>query len=157
MFHRRAAAGNPPRGNHAPAASDAAPALFRLLSDSALYRAAMSASRVPLALLDAADADLAFVFVNPAFERRCGYAGRDALGRPASLVLAPCGEDASLGALLGLTGGSTAAAVGVRVACRVRRRDTTERVALAAFDPVRDNLGRVSHWIVALDDAPGAP
>lgn len=156
LFHRgvapRPAAGNHSHGGGAPASHEAAPALFRLLSDSALYRAAMSASRVPLALLDAGRTDLAFTFINPAFERLIGYAERDALGRPASLALGCCGDESSLSTLLALTD----PAAGLRVACRVRRRDATERAVLAVFDPVRDNRGRVTHWIVALDDAPTA-
>lgn len=144
----RPAAGNHSHGGGAPASHEAAPALFRLLSDSALYRAAMSASSLPLALLDAGHAELPFVFVNPAFERLCGYAARDTLGRHASLVLAACSEEASLRSLL------EPADAGLRIACRVRQRDATERAVLAVFDPVRDNRGRVTHWIVALDDAP---
>lgn len=139
-----------------PASHEAAPALFRLLSDSALYRAAMSASRVPLALLDAVHAGAPFVFVNPAFERLSGYAERDALGRPVSLALVASGKEASLGTLLALTGNTSTPNAGLRIACCVRRRDASERAVLAAFDPVRDNLGRISHWIVVLDDAPGA-
>lgn len=157
MFHRRTAPPwRPPahpRATHAPAAQEAAPALFRLLADSALYRAAMAASRVPFALLDAQLAGMPFVFVNPAFERLSGYAERDTLGRPASLALAPCGDEGSLGALLVPAGDATAATTGLRIACRVRRRDATERAVLAAFDPVRDNRGGISHWIVAIDDA----
>ena len=160
LFHRgvapRPAAGNHSRGGGAPASHEAAPALFRLLSDSALYRAAMSASSLPLALLDAGHAELPFVFVNPAFERLCGYAARDTLGRHASLVLAACSEEASLRTVLEPAGATTAANAGLRIACRVRQRDATERAVLAVFDPVRDNRGRVTHWIVALDDAPTA-
>ena len=156
MFHRRAAqpagAGNAARGGNVPASRAAAPALFRLLSDSALYRAAMAASRVPLALLDAQLAAMPFVFVNPAFERLSGYAERDALGRPVSLALVPCSDEGSIAALLGPAGEPAAAAAGLRIACRVRRRDATERAVLAAFDPVRDDRGRISHWIVAIDD-----
>ena len=117
----------------------------------------MSASRVPLALLDASHADLPFVFVNPAFERLSGYAERDALGRPLSLALAASREEASLGTLLALSENTSTANAGLRVACCVRRRDATERAVLVAFDPVRDNLGRISHWIVALDGAPCPP
>lgn len=152
MFHKHAA----PRAvarRDGPASQEAAPALFRLLADSALYRAAMAASRVPLAVLDAGRSGLPYVFVNPAFERLSGYAARDTLGRPASLNLALRGRDASLEALLGLTSAETATPPGLWIACQVRRRDGTERAVRVAFDPVRDNQGRISHWIVALDDA----
>lgn len=114
----------------------------------------MSASRVPLAVLDAGRDGLPFVFVNPAFERLSGYAERDALGRPASLALAPCGGESSLGALLAPKGDATSAAAGLRIACRVRRRDATERTLIAVFDPVRDNRGHISHWVVALGEPP---
>lgn len=113
----------------------------------------MVASRIPLALLDASRAGLPYVFVNPAFERLSGYAARDALGRPASLNLALRGGDATLETLLVRTSAETATPPGLWIACWVRRRDGTERAVLVAFDPVRDNQGRISHWIVALDDA----
>ena len=152
MFHKRTAGRVIARGP-GPASQEAAPALFRLLSDSALYRAAMAASRVPLAVLDAARTGLPYVFVNPAFERLSGYAARDAIGRPASLNLALRGREASLETLLALTSAEPSATPGLWIACCVRRRDGTERAVLVAFDPVRDNQGGISHWIVALNDA----
>lgn len=152
MFHKRAMPRIAVRRD-GPASQEAAPALFRLLSDSALYRAAMIASRVPLAVLDACRSGLPYVFVNPAFERLSGYAARDALGRPASLNLAVRGRDTSLDALLALASAETATPPGLWIACWVRRRDGSERAVLVAFDPVRDKQGHISHWIVALDDA----
>ena len=153
MFHKHTTT---PRSNargHGLASQEAAPALFRLLSDSALYRAAMAASRVPLALLDACRAGMPYVFVNPAFERLSGYAARDAVGRPASLNLALRGGGASLETLLASAHAAATTTTGLWIACWVRRRDGTERAVLVAFDPVRDNQGRISHWIVALNDA----
>ena len=99
MFHKRATPRAAARRD-GPASQEAAPALFRLLSDSALYRAAMTASRVPLAVLDAGRGGLPYVFVNPAFERLSGYAARDTLGRPGA---SPRVRDRKLAeALLGL-------------------------------------------------------
>ena len=47
---------------------EAAPALYRLLTDSALSRAALGACGIPLAILDARIPARSVTYVNPAFE-----------------------------------------------------------------------------------------
>lgn len=60
---------------------EAAPALFRLLSDSALARAALSACGFPVALVDAASPGRPVTYVNAAFEDFFGYREAEARGR----------------------------------------------------------------------------
>ncbi|HEV2431302.1 MAG TPA: PAS domain-containing protein, partial [Burkholderiales bacterium] len=64
-----------------------APALYRLLSDSALSRAALGACGVPIAMLDATAAQRPVTYVNAAFETFFGYAADDVLGRPLAALL----------------------------------------------------------------------
>ena len=49
--------------------NDSTPALSRLLSESALYRAALEACGFPVAILDAAHPDRPVRYVNSAFAR----------------------------------------------------------------------------------------
>src|ERR1700675_2262039 len=64
-----------------------APALFRLLSDSALSRAALGACGVPVPPLDAAANNHGFTYVNAAFEAFFGYRESEALGRSVAALL----------------------------------------------------------------------
>ena len=66
---------------------EVAPALFRLLAESALSRAALDACGVPLVLVDAAAEGNAISYVNRAFEAFFGYRAAEALGRPAANLL----------------------------------------------------------------------
>ena len=58
-----------------------APALSRLLSDSALCRAALAACGFPLAMLDARDAARPVTYVNAAFEGFVGYRAAESNSR----------------------------------------------------------------------------
>jgi PAS domain S-box-containing protein len=60
---------------------ETAPALFRLLSDSALARAALSACGFAVALADARSPGQPITYVNAAFERLFGYREAEARGR----------------------------------------------------------------------------
>lgn len=60
---------------------EAAPALFRLLSESALSRAALSACGFPVALVDANAPGRPLTYVNSAFEGFFGYCESEARGR----------------------------------------------------------------------------
>src|SRR3954464_11324392 len=60
---------------------DSAPALYRLLAESALSRAALGSCGIPLALLDANAKSQPLTFVNAAFEAFFGYRETEALGR----------------------------------------------------------------------------
>lgn len=128
---------------------DAAPALFRLLSDSALYRAAFAACRVPLAIVEASAAGRILVYVNPAFERRLGLAEADVRGRPFAAAL--CHGDRDTEATL----------FSEPVACarvKVRRKDGKPVELDASVGAVRDTAGRHTHWVVAFaDETPAEP
>src|SRR5437764_512646 len=67
--------------------SDVTPALSRLLSDAALWRAALGACGVPVALLDAGAGERPVTYANPAFEAFFGHRRGDALGRSLADVL----------------------------------------------------------------------
>lgn len=122
----------------------AAPALFRLLSDSALNRAALDVCAAPVAIVDARATANPVVYVNPAFEALFGYAGKEVIGRTVQALLAP---DAL--ALLGWLpwGGEHS-----RVEMESRRRDgSTVRVEAVAGD-VRGTLGERTHWVLTFTD-----
>src|SRR5262245_64597260 len=93
--------------------SQPAPALARLLSDSALSRAALAACGFPVALADATAKGRPLTYVNPAFEGFFGYRGDEALGRPAITLLFP--EDESAASMFN--------EAPARVQMRARRKD----------------------------------
>src|SRR5262245_60597590 len=70
-----------------PTRPQAAPALFQLLSDSALSRAALNACGVPLALLDAGGGKHPVSYVNAAFTAYFGLAEHEALGKSLATLL----------------------------------------------------------------------
>ena len=128
----------------AKAIGGAAPALFRLLSDSALNRAALDVCAAPVAIMDAGATAYPVVYVNPAFEALFGYAGKEAIGRPARALLVSDAE-----ALLGWLpwGGESAR---VEVACR-HRDGSVVRVEAIAGD-VRGTRGERTHWVLTFTD-----
>src|SRR4051812_12083902 len=67
--------------------AEAAPALFRLLSDSAMSRAALGACGFPVAILDAATSSRPVTFVNAAFESFFGYASPESCGHPLAALV----------------------------------------------------------------------
>jgi len=64
-----------------PGRREAAPALFRLLSDSALSRAALSVCGFPLLLVDADAPERPVTYANAAFEEFFGYCEAEVRGR----------------------------------------------------------------------------
>src|SRR5512146_2953991 len=71
----------PPSGRPVCARREVAPALFRLLADSALSRAALSACGLPLALVEAEAPGCPVTYVNAAFESLFGYREAEVRGR----------------------------------------------------------------------------
>ena len=123
--------------------SEAAPALFRLLSDSALSRAALDACGFPLAILEAESPARGVTYVNPAFEDFFGYRAGEAIGRPlAKLVFR--GDDSLAQRLL--------AEPNSRWELRAWGADGAARHVEIALSPVRNAEGRRSHWVVAFSD-----
>lgn len=119
---------------------DNTPALARLLSESALYRAALGACGFPVAILDAADPARPVSYLNRAFEEFFGYGERDALGRSlAGLVLR--GDEPLAHRLLA---GSRA-----HWQITVWTRDGTPRRVEATIGAVRGAGERITHWVAA--------
>lgn len=122
---------------------EAAPALFRLLADSSMSRAALGACGFPLAILDASLASRPVTYVNPAFEGFFGYGAGEALGRPlAALVLR--GDEALAHRLL--------AEAESRWQVRTWGKDGEARHVELALGAVRSADGRITHWVVAFSD-----
>jgi len=122
---------------------EAAPALFRLLADSALSRAALDACGFPLAILDAGSPARGVTYVNPAFEDFFGYRAGEAIGQPlAKLVFR--GDDSLAGRLL--------AESASRWQVRAWGKDGNARYVEAALSALRGADGRRTHWVVAFSD-----
>jgi len=122
---------------------EAAPALFRLISDGALSRAALSACGFPLAMLDASGNARLITYVNPAFEGFFGYRETESLGRSlAALVLH--GDEPLLHRLLAETAS--------RWQLRAWHKDGSLRHVEVAFGAVRSAEGRITNWVVAFSD-----
>ena len=123
--------------------SQAAPALFRLLSESALSRAALEACAFPLALLDAAAPDRRLTYVNAAFVRYFGWSEADAVGRsPAKLLLR--GDEGALQRLL--------ADPGTRWQLDTCGKDGEPRHVELALGAVRSVDGKLTHWVLSFAD-----
>jgi PAS domain S-box-containing protein len=120
-----------------------AAALHRLLSDSALSRAALGACGFPLAIVDASDATRPVSFANAAFEGFFGYKPGEALGRPLATLLFR-GDDALVHRLL--------AESASRWELKAWAKDGTVRHVEFALGAVRSAEGRLTHWVVALSD-----
>jgi PAS domain S-box-containing protein len=121
----------------------AAPALARLLSDSALSRAALSACGMPLALLDATSPTRPLTYVNPAFEGFFGWREADAIGRSLATVLFH-GDDAVVQRLL--------ADSGSRWELKAWGRDGAVRHVELTLGNVRSADGGLTHQVVAFSD-----
>ncbi|MGQ0545418.1 MAG: PAS domain-containing protein [Betaproteobacteria bacterium] len=120
-----------------------APALFRLLSDSAVSRAALGACGFPLAMLDAAAPARPVTYLNAAFEGFFGYRAAEALGRPLAALLFR-GDDALVHRLL--------AEPVSRWELKAWAKDGTARQVELALGAVRSAEGRLTHWVVAFSD-----
>jgi PAS domain S-box-containing protein len=118
---------------------DVAPALFRLLAEAALSRAALDACGLPVALADAAAARPAFSYVNHAFETCFGYRAAEVLGRPAAELLH---VDAAAAERMYREGAS-------RLRLQLRRKDGSPAQFDLSVGAVRGSDGRVTHWVLA--------
>jgi PAS domain S-box-containing protein len=120
----------------------AAPALARLLSDSALSRAALAACGFPVALSDAAAKGRPITYVNPAFEAFFGYRAEEVVGRPAITLLFP--EDEAAATMFN--------EAPVRLQMRARRKDGVTSEVELSIGMVHGVDGRLTHWVLALAD-----
>lgn len=121
---------------------DEAPALYRLLSDSALSRAALGACGFPVALADAGAKGHPLTFANPAFETFFGYRNEEVVGRPAITLLFPEDETAA----------SMFDKAPARVEMRIRKKDGTAALVELTIGMVHGANGRLSHWVMAFAD-----
>jgi PAS domain S-box-containing protein len=125
-----------PNGRHQ------APALARLLADSALSRAALSACGFPVALSDAAAKGLPLTYVNPAFESFFGYRADEVIGRPVITLLFP--EDESAASMF-----NDAPA---RLRMHARRKSGEAAEVELSIGMVHGVDGRLTHWVLAFAD-----
>jgi len=123
--------------------TQAAPALFRLLSDSSLSRAALGACGVPLALVNAAGPARAITYVNPAFTAYFGFGEGEAAGRPLAALLLR-GDETLVGRLFA----DTAA----HWQFTAWSKDGAARHVGLALGAVRSADGHLSHWVLAFSD-----
>lgn len=121
----------------------AAPALFRLLADSALSRAALGACGVPVALLDANAKNRPFTYVNAAFESFFGYREGEALGRSLAALLF-CGDEQLALRLL--------ADAPRHWELSAWAKDGEPRHVEVTLGGLRAADGRLTHWVIAFSD-----
>jgi PAS domain S-box-containing protein len=119
-----------------------APALFRLLAEAALSRAALDACGLPVALADAAEPARPLSYVNHAFETFFGYRAAEALGRPAAAFL--FAEPAQAERLY--------REPAPQLPLRALRKDGSPVHVDVAVGAVRSADGRVTHWVLAFSD-----
>jgi PAS domain S-box-containing protein len=124
-----------------PARKHAAPALFQLLADSSLSRAALNACGVPLALLEVGKRTV--TYVNAAFAAYFGFSEAEAFGK-------------SIAALL--LRGDDALAQRVLADCpsawplTAWRKDGAALQLQLALGGVRGTDGRLTHWVLTFSD-----
>jgi PAS domain S-box-containing protein len=120
-----------------------APALFRLLEDSALSRAALGCCGFPVALLDADAKGRPFTYTNSAFEVFFGYRESETIGRSLASVLFR-GDEQLVQRLL-----SESPSRWELTACA---KDGDLRHIEVALGGLRNADARLTHWVVAFSD-----
>jgi PAS domain S-box-containing protein len=123
-------------------ANETAPALFRLLADSALSRAALSACGFPVALADATLKGRPITYANQAFEDFFGFRRDEALGRPAITLLFPEDEASS----------TMFEQAPARLLMRARRKDRSMAQVEVTIGMVNGADGRLTHWVLSFAD-----
>jgi len=119
-----------------------APALARLLADSALSRAALSACGFAVALSDAVAKGFPLTYVNPAFESFFGYRADEVVGRPIITLLFPEDEGAA-----GMFSEAPA-----RLRMRARQKNGAAVEVELSIGMVHGVEGRQTHWVLAFAD-----
>jgi len=109
----------------------------------ALHKRAMEASSVGIVIADAQAPDLPLIYVNPAFERITGYAAAEALGRNCRFLQGPEREQPALEAIRAALRTGTEG----RSLLRNYRKDGTPFWNELVITPVRDGIGRLTHFI----------
>jgi PAS domain S-box-containing protein len=120
-----------------------APALFRLLEEATLSRAALGCCGIPFAMLDASAKSRPITYVNSAFEAFFGYRESDALGRSLAAVLLR-NDEPLLQRLL--------AESSKRWEISAWSKDGEVRHVEVALAALHDTSGKLTHWVVAFSD-----
>jgi PAS domain S-box-containing protein len=120
----------------------AAPALARLLADSALSRAALAACGFPVALADASAKGRPLTYVNPSFEAFFGYRADEVLGRPVITLLFPQADGAA----------SMFNEAPARLQMRARCKDGSGAEVELSIGMVHGVDGLLTHWVLAFAD-----
>ena len=126
-----------------PLRRQAAPALFQLLSDSSLSRAALNGCGVPIALLEADGSSHFISYVNAAFAAYLGFAESEALGRSLATLLLR-GDEALLRRMI--------AESPARWPITVWHKSGAAQPVELAFGVVLDADGRQTHWVLTFSD-----
>lgn len=132
----------PVPSRHGAGRAEVAPALFRLLAESALSRAALDACGMPVVLADAVAEAPPICYVNRAFESFFGYRAAEALGKPAATLLF---TDAGAGERLFREPET-------QVLLHAQRKDGSLAHVEVTVGAVRGVDGRVTHWVLAFSD-----
>jgi len=122
---------------------EAAPALYRLLADSAMARAALGACGFPIAILDAAAPARPVTYVNPAFEAFFGCRSDETLGRGLGAAVFR-GDEALVHRML--------AEASARRTVKAWAKDGSARHVELTLGPVRSAEGSITHWVLAFSD-----
>ena len=120
---------------------EAAPALFRLLAESALSRAALGCCGVAVAIVEAGSKARAVSYANAAFESLFGYTAAELNGKPLALLFR---DDAALVQRL-LEGPR-------RWHLAAWGKDGTEHPVEINVAGVRSVDGKLTHWVLAFAD-----
>jgi PAS domain S-box-containing protein len=123
--------------------TDLAPALYRLLSESALSRAALGSCGIPVAMLDANGKARTLSYVNAAFESFFGFRECEALGRPLAALLFR-NDEPLVQRLL--------AESSRRWEITAWGKDGELRHVEVALAGLRDAAGKLTHYVVAFSD-----
>lgn len=114
----------------------------------ALHRRAMEAISVGILIADAQQPDLPLIYVNPAFERITGYAAAEVLGRSCGFLQGTDQEQPALEAIrAALRAGAEEHGL-----LRNIRKDGTPFWNELVITPVRDGIGRLTHFIGIMKD-----
>lgn len=128
-----------------PGRPDTAPALFRLLAESALSRAALGCCGVAVAIVEAGAESKskarAVSYANAAFESLFGYSGSEICGRPLAMLFH--NDEALVRRVLE---GSQ------RWQLTTWRKDGSEQPVEISVAAVRSVEGNLTHWVLAFAD-----
>ena len=117
--------------------------LERLLSDSALARAALRTCGLPLTIVDAAAPGRPVIYANPAFESFFGLRPGEAVGLPLALLIFR-GDEAQLYRLL--------AQAPAHRELETWSKDGSVRHVEMTLGALRNAEGRLTHWVVGFAD-----